>query len=338
MDEHTNSFNNVHTQLLLQMQNNSNIKDIKNDLRSTQNELISTKSELISTKGNLAETKTELETSKRNQTATEEELKKAKTELEISKRNQAAIKATLATTQNELLTTRLKFEQTMDQLRQSKEDLKTKEKQLKFQQENIQQQIEKGFMLNHQITEKFAKFYLEQNQNLNNLNSFHKALDIKPTKPIMPIEINGTKLEFPNINALVQSYEEKFQLLLNKMKNGQIYDVKNQQLIFKLCIPKNHQKLFISHQINIASLPDHFPDKEVVMNDQLVLLDDNNCNGYGIILQIPNYNNNNSKCYLFCKNTNGENFLLKYGDWNYNINYDDYKTESNEILFHIIMN
>ena len=61
MNEHTSSFNNVHTQLLLQMQNNSNIKDIKNDLRSTQNELISTKAELISTKGNLAETKAELE-------------------------------------------------------------------------------------------------------------------------------------------------------------------------------------------------------------------------------------------------------------------------------------
>ena len=94
----------------------------------------------------------------------------------------------------------------------------------------------------------------------------------------------------------------------------------------------------INYNNDIASIAKSNPDKVVVMNDQLVLLDNLNKynNGYCIFLQTPNYNNNNSKCYLFLKNTNGENFLLNYGA-NYNINYDDYKTESNEILFDIIM-
>ena len=122
------------------------------------------------------------------------------------------------------------------------------------------------------------------------------------------------------------------------MENGQIYYVNHQQLIFRLYLPKNHQMLLIDHQNNIASLPKSYRKYVVVMNDQLVLLDNNNNNGYGIILQIPNYNNNNSKCYLYHKDTNGENLLMKYLVWNYNINYDGYKTESNEILFHIIMN
>ena len=96
----------------------------------------------------------------------------------------------------------------------------------------------------------------------------------------------------------------------------------------------------INYNNDIASIAKSNPDKVVVMNDQLVLLDNLNKynNGYCIFLQTPNYNNNNSKCYLYRKDTNGENFLLKYDDWNYNINYDGYKTESNEILFHIIMN
>ena len=372
MDKHTTAFNNVHTQLLLQMQINSNIQLTKDLLRSTQTELHEAKEKLTkkhieleiskinqattqagleATKAKLEtsnrdqtvieaelkKTKTELETSKRDLTATQAELKKIKTELETSKRNQAITQGTLTTTQKELLTTRLKFEQTMEQLNQSKEDLKTKEAQLKSQKENFQQQMSE---FGHQIEENFAAHY---SQLLNSTpEEIFKSLDMEqqPTNQIAtidPIEMNGIKLEFPNINALVQSHEEKFQLLLKEMENGQIYYVKNQQLIFRLCIPKNHQKLWINHQNNIASLAKRHFDDVVVMNDHLLLLDNPiNYNGYSIHLQIPNYNSDNSKCYLYHKDTNGENFLLKYGY--YNINYDDYKTESNEILFHIIMN
>ena len=398
MDKHTTAFNNVHTQLLLQMQINSNIQLTKDLLRSTQTELHEAKEKLTkkhieleiskinqattqagleATKAKLEtsnrdqtvieaelkKTKTELETSKRNQTATEEELKKTKakletsnrdqtvieaelkktkTELETAKRNQAITQGTLTTTQKELLTTRLKLEQTMEQLNQSKEDLKTKETQLKSQKENFQQQMLK---FGHQIEESFAVHY---SQLLNPTPAeIFKSLDMEqqPTNQIAPIkmiEINGIKLEFQRVNELVKSLNNpysNFELLMNKMKNGQIYYVNHQQLIFKLCLPKNHQKLWINHNINIASLAKKDPNCVVVMNDQLLLLMDNpnNSNAYGIVLEIPNYNINNSKCYLYRKNTNGENFLLKYG-WNYNINYDGYKTESNEILFHIILN
>ena len=135
--------------------------------------------------------------------------------------------------QNELLTTRLNLDQIMDQLNQFKEDLKTENKQLKFQQENFRQQIEKGFMLNHQITETFATFYSEQ-QDLSPETIFI-ALN---KQPIAPIEINEMKLEFPIINTLVLSSEERYQLLLRKMKIGQIYHVDNRKFIFKLQLSK----------------------------------------------------------------------------------------------------
>ena len=321
MNEHTTAFNNFHTQLLLQMQTNSNIQDLKDQLRSIQSELNSTKEEL-------AVKKVELEISKANQATTQKELD--------------TTKAALATTQNDLQTTRLKLEQTMEQLKATQKNAKTMEHQLKIQQENV----EKGFMLNHQTTETFATFYLQQqqhqqhqHQNLTPETIFESLNTKQPIKPIEPFEINGKKLGFPIINEFVQNLNNSFQegkynLLLNKMEAGTIYYIDNKQLIFKLHLPYNYRKLRIRHSDIIASLATKYPDKVVVKNNQLVLLDWNN---YEIYLQIPNYSNGNSKCFLYHKNENGENLLFGYG-WNHDINIDDYKSTSNEYLFHIIMN
>ena len=115
------------------------------------------------------------------------------------------------------------------------------------------------------------------------------------------------------------------------METGNIYHTDNKQLIFKLHLTRNYQKLYINHNNDIASLATSNPDTLVVKNNQLVLFDFNN---YQICLEIPNYSNENSKCFLYHKNE--ENLLLRYG-WN-DINIDDYKSTSNEFLFHIIMN
>ena len=164
------------------------------------------------------------------------------------------------------------------------------------------------------------------------------------TKSIETIEINGMKLEFSKINELVQnlnksyniSHEEKHEMLLKKMKNGEIHHIDNKQLIFKLNLEKNHQKLYIFHRNDIASIATEYAKHVVVNNNQLVLLDSPiNDDGYEICLQIPNYNDENSHCYLYSKNENGNKLLLKYGGLNDNINIDDYRTPSNEVLFHI---
>lgn len=300
MDEHTTSFNNFHTQLLLQMQTNSNIKDLKDQLQSTKTELMSTK----------------------------EILKTQQFELETTKR--------------ELFETKLKLEQTMEQLKQSKEDVKTKENQLNFQQKNIQQRVEKGLMLNHQISEVFATFNLKQDLTpaklFKSLNTKEKKELVTQITSIEPVEINEIKLDFQKVNELVQNlnilYEEKYQLLLHKMNNGQIYHIDNKQLIFKLHLQENYQTLWINHYNNINETARSCLNMLVMMNDQLVLLNDKDHCFHSIVLQIPNYNNYNSKCYLYHKNTNKKDFLLKYSSNNlYNV--ENYKTTSNEVLFYI---
>ena len=59
-------------------------------------------------------------------------------------------------------------------------------------------------MLNHQITEKFATFFSAENKPETIFKALKTKQPIKPTNLIEPIEINGIKLEFPNINALVK--------------------------------------------------------------------------------------------------------------------------------------
>ena len=326
MENHTTKFNNVHTQLLLQMQTDNNIQEMKERLHSTQKELHAKQNELKTKENTLLTTQSELKE-----------------------------------TQNELQTSKLKLEQTMVELNHAKEDATKCQSQIKFLQENIQKHIENGLKLNHQITEGFAScYYSTTKQKLTSEESIEvvfKSLETKQLLPkptnqieqieqIEPIEINGMKLEFPKINELVQnqnksdnnSHEDKHEMLLKKMKNGEIHHIDGKQLIFKLNLRKNYRKLYIDHRNNIALIATENAECVVVKNNQLVVLDSPSYNnGYGIFLQIPNYDNGNSHSYLYPKNEKGDiKLLLKYGDWNEDINMEDYKTASNEILFHVI--
>ena len=336
MEDHTTKFNNVHTQLLLQMQIDSNIQEMKEKLLSTQNSLKSTQSELQATKTSLLTTENELLATKITLDKTQNKLEKTKIKLNATQNE-------LQTTKDELKATQFKFEQTMEELNRAKEDATKRENEIKFLQENIKSKIVNGFKLNHQITEIFAK----RNIYKMNLNEIFESLETKqpiiPVSSIQPFEINGTYLEFPNINKLVQnlnkayniSYKEKHETLLKKMKNEEIYHIDGKQLIFKLNLPKNHRRLYIKHLDHIAlSATEHA--KYVVVKNNLLLLLDNpyNDNNYEIYLQIPNYNNESSHCFLYRKNKNGDKLLLKYSALN-DVNMDDYKTPSNEVLFHI---
>ena len=347
MENHTTKFNNVHTQLLLQMQIDSNIQEMKERLHSTQKELHATQNELktkentlLTTQSELKETQNELQTSK---------LKLEQTMVEL---NHAKKDATKCQSQIKLHEkTQLKLEQTMMELNNAKEDATKCQSQIKFLQKNIQKHIENGFKLNHQITESFASYLSTTKQKLicnESIEVVFKSLETKQPLPkptnqieqigqIEPIEINGMKLEFPKINEFVQNLNKsyKHEMLLKKMENGEIHHIDDQQFIFKLNLPKNHRKLVINHSDDIASLATEYAKCVVVKNDQLVVLD-NPCNddGYEIYLQIPNYDNGNSHSYLYSKNENGDKLLLKNSLSN-NVHMDDYRTPSNEVLFHI---
>ena len=354
MENHTTKFNNIHAQLLLQMQIDSNIQEMKERLHSTQKELHATQNELKTKENTLLTTQSELkETQNKLQTS---KLKLEQTMVEL---NHAKKDATKCQSQIKLHEkTQLKLEQTMMELNNAKEDATKCQSQIKFLQENIQKHIENGFKLNHQITESFASYLSTTKQKLicnESIEVVFKSLETKQPLPkptnqieqieqIEPIEINGMKLEFPKINELVQnqnksdniSHEDKHEMLLKKMKNGEIHHIDGKQLIFKLNLRKNYRNLYIDHRNNIASSATNHARHVVVKNDQLVVLDGPiNDNDYRIYLQIPNYNNGNSHCYLCRKNENGDKLSLKNSGLKNDVNLDDYRTPSNEVLFHI---
>ena len=285
--------------------------------------LVTTKNELKATQLKLEQTMVELNHAKKDAT-------KCQSQIKLHEKTQ------------------LKLEQTMVELNHAKKDATKCQSQIKFLQENIQKQIENGLKLNHQITERFASYLSTMKQKLSDkeIDIFSKSLKIplpNRIKPMEPFKINGMKLEFSKVNELVQnvnnphkSHKKKYEILLKKMENIQIYHIDDKQFIFKLNLPKNQPRFLINHHNNIASLAKKHPNNVVLKNDQLVLWDNrNNRNEYQIFLQVPKYNNRNSHCYLYGKNEKGDKLLLKNGGWNNNISMDDYKTKSNEVLFHI---
>ena len=298
MENHTTKFNTIHTQLLLQMQIDNNIQDLKERLHSTQNELQTTKTTLAATQNELQ------------------------------------------TTKDELKATQFKLEQTMEELNRAKEDTTKRENEIKFLQENIENKIVNGFKLNHQITEILAK----RNIHKMDLNEIFESLETKqpiiPVSSIQPFEINGTYLEFPNINELVRdlsrTHEEKLEMMLKKMLNGRIHHIDDKQLIFKLDLPKNLDKLHVDFDRDVSLLTKNFAKNVVVKNNQLVLLESPFENDdYQIFIQIKDYNNLSSNCYLYRKSENVDNLLLENNGWIIDINMEDYRTPSNEILVHI---
>ena len=70
MEKHTTAFNNVHTQLLLEIQVKSNIQEIKDQVLSTQNELHATKAKLATKQERVLMTEEKLSSKKKDLHAT----------------------------------------------------------------------------------------------------------------------------------------------------------------------------------------------------------------------------------------------------------------------------
>ena len=316
MEEHTLKLTNVHTQLLLQMQNEMNFQMMNE-------RLIASQCELKTTQATLHETCNELKT-----------------------------------TNDELHAVKVKLEQTQIELKFANAEALGKENQIAFLQNNIQKQIEQvqkqneiGFIGFQQVTETFANSFSKTIDQLETPKLCFNFLENKenfqhkfgPSKAIEPFNTNGIKLEFPSFNLFVEklnepftmNYENNFNESLKKMENGKIYNIDNNQLIFKLYLPKNYVNFIISHRVDIAHFKKSYANNTITHNDHLVVLDkQHDRNDYEIYLHIPNYNNN-SKAYMYPKNETGDKLLLKYGAWNDNVNIDAFKNGSNEVLFMI---
>lgn len=342
--------------------------EAKRELQTTKSKQYSAQKKLLATKVTLASTQTELHEIKEQLIAKQVKLKTAKemqaitlNELETTKlaiastKNELELKkktlsfktisfivvltAIVAATQYELYTTRLGL--TTKQVNHFfKMNGEAKDNHIKILQDHILNKVEKGIKLNQQIIETFASYY---NVHVTPEKAF-KVLIMKPTinqiEPIEPIEIEGSKLEFSKVNELVKrlhnpSYETCFKLLMTNMETGQIYHIDdNRQLIFKLQLPKNKQ-LYITHSKDISSFQRIYLNKVVLDNDDLILFDF--VENYQIYIKTTNFDEKNSKCYLYPKNANEKKLLLNNG-WNKNLKLYNYKTRSDEVPFYIIKN
>ena len=120
MEKHTTAFNNVHTQLLLEIHIKSNIQEMKDQVLSTQNELHATKAKLATANKELHEAKTNHHLTQKALLATQTELEATKEKLTTSQvgvktanQNKATALAELETTKASLASTKREMEQAM---------------------------------------------------------------------------------------------------------------------------------------------------------------------------------------------------------------------------------
>ena len=300
MEEHTTKFNNVHTQLLLQMQIDFNMQDMKERMQAMQTEL-------------------------------------------------QATKAALSFKEKELGETKLKLDQTIEELNLSKDDAKTKGEEIKLLRENL-------LKLDQQIAERFTEYKINHQfpdstaivqQVFESLETKEK-LQIQPEnkiQPIKPIEINDVELEFPKLSGIVQnfanpyhmvSHEEKFKSLLSQMENGQIYHIDDRQFIFKLRFENDYRNVLINHHGNIASYLQNCSTHVVFIkrNELILMTNAGNRNDYQLYFNVPNYMQY-TKFYMINKDENDNKLMLIKGGWNDNVNMEKYKTDDKkEVLFH----
>ena len=328
MEEHTLKLTNVHTQLLLQMQNEINIQMMNKRLIASENELKTTKTILD-------EKEKELQSIKRKLEASEKELQGKKDEL--------------MNTQKQLILFTKDSEQKENQIKFLQEDIRD---QMQAIQEIIKPKIETAdklddnelLMLDARLTEIFSNAMSESNSpekfSIEKIfKSFQSKEPINKFKPIEPFYINGKNLEFPKLKQLVKvtNSQTRFSLILTRLVNGELYHIDDNQLIFKLHLPKNHRWFRIEF-VDIAWVAKTYPDNIIIRNDYMVVYDEGDDDNarYEILLEIPNYDNENSIAYMYPKNETGKKLTLDCGKFIKGIDIDGYKNELNEILFHVV--
>ena len=374
---HTQFLLQMQNEMNLQMMNErflasqNELETSKTALGKKENELKETKSILVEKKNKLRECKLQLGNTKTSLSAIQNELKATKTTLETNQVELHSTKETLRSTHEQLHATKItlvetqtKLQATLFELDATKVKLEASEqnylklanddeavkngKQIGFFQDNIKEKIEQvqkqnviGLSLIQQITETVATCWSGKNTDF---NSFLKHLEVRidpVIEPIEPIDTDGMKLEFPKLNLLVKSINgtNYFDELLMKMKNGNVCNIDSNQVIFKLHLPKNHREYFIYHHSKNASFAKKYTNILILHNDHFLVLDikTNSSSTYQIYLQIPNYDNANSKAYIYPKNETGNKLLLENGA-NKDINIDSFRNAGNEVLFQITKN
>lgn len=299
MEEHTTKFNNVHTQLLLQMQIDFNMQDMKERMQAMQTELQATKAALSFKEKELGETKLKLDQTMEELNLSKEDAKKKGEEIKLLRENLLKLDQQIAERFTEYKINH-QFPDSTAIVKQVFESLGTKEK-LQIQPENKIQPI--------------------------------KPIEINDMELEFP-KLSGILQNFANPYHMV-SHEEKFKSLLSQMENGQIYHIDDRQFIFKLRFENDYRNVLIHHG-NIASYLQSYPTHAVFIkqNELVLMANRSNRNDYEIRFNSPNYKQY-PKVYMINKNENDDKLMLIKGSWNDNVNMEKYKTDDKkEVLFH----
>ena len=300
-----------------------------------QQKLFDSEKELAETKINLAETQNELDKTKINFVTTQSELKELKIKNDEKENEIQATQKKLEETETTLAETKNQFQVTAENLKKSQKECNdTKEKLLKSENKwkdlktELEQMKKELNIANEEIIKAFNEIPETPTQIFEWLESKQPII-----KEFKPINIGNIKLDLDQINKYfpVISHEEKMELLLSKMDEGIAYNVDEKQIFFKFRFEKNtYQELYINFTGDINRYKNL--DRTKFISDHF-LFQNYSGKGYAIYMELQGWICNNSTAYLFnVKNETNEKLALKYGS-NDNIDFKNYLSQNNEVLF-----
>ena len=369
VEEHNNTFNNHHTQLLLQK------------YLVTSNELVGTKQELFETKEDLAETKQEFVKTKEEFVKTKEELAETKEELvktkeEFAETKQELVANTVGIIAKELIETKEELKRTQQSMKKITDDelCATKQNLNKLQEEfetskktinSLEQKLIKNNADKANMKERMVKQFhtcfcaieksvntiaenvvLKQSEspllailNASNYKQYVENLRIEP------IELNGHTYKFTEFNKMLNtpleerplrlSYQERLQIVLESMKLGDIYAESERVCYFKLQFNHPIDSFFVSTG-NVKELQRECRSNVLFGNDTLSLFKFKN-NKYELYHQIKGYfDPSKSSMYIYDKIIEDEKLRISYQYCHTNIDFTKYKCATNEILFQLV--
>ena len=252
------------------------------------------------------DTKKQLQSTTKIVQKTQSELYDTKSKLETTTKFAQKTQNELQVTKDHLLTATQVAEQTQRELVKTKEELDRVKEELKSKEIKIE---ESCVVKIKPATAPKPSLKVEK-----------KVVDV--------VQLMGELVQPNPPQTTQQTYAEKLHRVFNKIKNGQLFHVNDNECFFKLWLQRNHRKFYIYHVNDVI----RYRDEDTKFANDVVLLQDR-WSRYHLYLKIENYDVKNCRLFLVDVEECGKNHLLEYGG-NDIYRWELYKNQKEEVIFY----
>ena len=236
----------------------------------------------------------------------------------------------LRKTKEQLLTTTKIAENAQSELKDTKSKLEAITKLAKDTQRELMKTKEELDILKEKMKQKEEKIEEKCVVKPNPATVPKVSLLKAEVKVVDVVQLMGELVQPNPWRTTQQTYAEKIQRVLNKINEGQLFHINDNECFFKLRIQQNYRWFFIQHVDDVT----RYRNNLTKFTNDVVALEDLSW-GYYLFVAIKKYDVKNCRSYVINVKECGKNHLLKYGGRNNNdIRWELYKNKNDEVIFY----